>query len=915
MMHPIFFSFANDAAELANRVRSKFNDDLIYAYTRTGGVADAFPLEIQQELTACSIFVVFWSKKYVENDPARVWCRRELLTASKRATQGTLSRYFIVQVDHTPLDHQIIDPETGEQIDAMKAFRQESRAFSAPVSANVIEQRLSMELAQLNQSNHPIMARENLERQLREVLDTGSMSSKTPVVFVNGFHGSGRRTLIRSVMDGQRHLTPYFVALDGIEGPEDLLRNIWGDVLHKSLNEQRNMLRHIEETPTAVLGYFRQLGLQLVVNKSYLVITKDDSTDLNEVAPRWLPECLSQVQPAVQPLIFCTLRRPLPDFMRIILRNGADVDVPTLEDDESLRMAHLLIGAVDPTRTARWAPHIQTIVEASASNPKLLLDIVRTASRRPNFDFLSRDIHGDVQRFDEHVQRAIEWAWDSIKDNRLAVQVLDVINLLGATHIDSLRDIFDGSQTEMGDGLYHLIQCGLVEHLSESIYRIPRALSRKLNLYVAGALPRSSTYKLLKAYVNRRDFVEGSSALAMTNRLQVQLSTDSPIPDEDLVFITAAMLFKAGWQRYRLGQYAAALPLLRRAFEKIERVQDESSRLEIVRYYGQSAAKELSSKDVEAATAFLNRPGNFKHRLDKVKAISLFLQAFAKKSKSQFQEALPLYLHALEELPENAAHGALRSQMLNEAAQCVLRIDPLNARLAVSLAEESCEIRGTANSYDVLLRSLLAQTYLDDTATAEEISANIEAIPHWEKLLEEKCLVGNLSFYHSRVIDRLEAEAIDAVLASEAPFPSLDLSEAITMCKAAFEKFDEDALQWKLWDLRLADEVNRNWSELHHEVTRYLASPGHSKMGRGNAARIMILTIDTTTPSGRQSAISELNKYKMDSVFPIAVSKDIRRSIDNGIHERMRLVSPAQKISAIALQQSWGNDNGEHRRN
>lgn len=896
MQHPMFLSFAGDSTQLANRIKSHFRDDLVYAYTRTGGDGDNFPAEILMELRQCKVFVVFWSAAYVRNDPQRPWCRRELLTAVRRIQQGNLARFFIVQVDDTPLDAKLLDPDTGDLVDALATLRSESRAFMHPASERAIEQRLSLELAQIEHSDHPILPRDSLVHALRDVLNTGSLHTKTPVIFVNGFHGSGRRTLIQEVMSNQRHLTGHPIPVDGVDGPEDLLRIIWGDVFHKSQNEQRQMMKHITEDPQAIKVYFKQVGIQLVANRAYLVIAKEDSTDLNEVAPRWLAECLGVIAPAVQPLVFCTIGRPLPDFMQRLLPNGGDVDVPTLEERESVELVEMLVSAVDPTRVARWRPHMARIVEASANNPKLMVDIVRTASRRRSLDFLDRDISHEVQRFDQRVQQAVEWAWEAVRDEPFAVQVLDIIGLLGTTHIDSLKDIFVDESVHIGDAIYRLVQAGLVEHLSESTYRIPKALARKLNLYVKGALPRSKSMDLLRRFARHtlREG-EGYSALALNNRLQLQLSMGEVIPEEDLVFITTAMLFKAGWQRYRLGQFGAALVMLRRAFDRIDRVQDDASRLEIIRYYGLAAAKELSSADVTAAVRYLDQAGNFSFRLEKVRATALYIKASDRKANSQFDAALELYQEAIDQLPEGNFNDSLRSRMLNEATQCVLRIDPIDTQLALSMAERSCAIRANANSIDMLLRALLRRTYYDPATPEEEVKRNIARMVEWEARLRQKCEAGGFSFYERRVIDRLEAEAIDAVLATGLGFPSLDLSRVIYLSTQAFARFREDALLWNKWDLQLLDEKNRDWDALHEEVGRYLSEAGHSKMSRGNAARIHILTQDLSTEAGMQQATIELNRYKADGTLPRTVASDIRRQLDAGDRRNSRIIGLSVK--------------------
>lgn len=464
-------------------------------------------------------------------------------------------------------------------------------------------------------------------------------------------------------------------------------------------------------------------------------------------------------------------------------------------------------------------------------------------------------------------------------------------------HIGPLKGILKPEQGQVGDALYHLMQVGLVEHLGDSTYRIPRALARKLNLYVAGALPRSKSMSLLKRFAQNVSFdTDDSGGVALTNKIQIRLATGSSIPEEDLVFVTASMLFKAGWQRYRLGQYSAALALLRRAFHVIDRVQDDSARLEVVRFYGLAAARERMDKDVRAACGYLGKPAGFHHQFrEKAKAMRLFIQAFSYKCKAQFKTALPIYEDALKTLPEGGFNDGQRSQMLNEAVQCILRTEPVDYKRALEMAELSCSIRETPNTIDVLLRALLAQTYSDESISIKDRDRNISAMERWESRLKEKSEAGRFSFYARRLIDRLEAEAINEVFASHKPYPALDLSRVISICDTAYFDFDEDALLWRKWDLMLLDEKSRDWESLHSEAEKYLATGGPNKMGRGNAARIFILTFNMSDEQERRLAFAELDKYRGDGTLPKAVAADIRRQLGEGDLSQCRVIGRLTK--------------------
>jgi len=898
MKHPVFFSFAGDSRAIAERLKSRFADDFVYMYTRTGVDGDSFPTEIRAELIQCELFVIFWSAGYAVSDPLRPWCRRELFTAAKRVAQKTLSRFLILQVDKTPLDKLLEDPDSGQVVDVLKPLRDDRRAFGYPLQERAIENRISSELAQMDRADHPLLPRFIFQQEIRKNLSTGNAQTRTPVLFVNGFHGSGRRTMVKSVIDVDfRHLTPYYVSLDSADGPEDFLRTIWGAVLQKTVSEQRLMMRDITANPSALLRYYSQIGPQLVQNRSVLIISKDESTDVSEVIPFWVTEFFAGFQPSVQPLAFFIVGRGLPEFMQRRLPRCAEISIPTLEDFESEQLVNMVVGAVDPHRVERWRPHIADILESGANSPKLLVDIVQVASRRASLDFLRRDAQAQAARFDERVQKAVEWAWNEVKNESFTVQVLDVINLLGVLHLESLNEIMEGEAGHVGEAVFRLVEVGLVEHLSESTYRVPRALARKLNIYMTGNVNRPKSNDLLRRFarsvpVGHDEF----GGVLLTNRIQVQLATESPIDADDQVFVTAAMLFKAGWQRYRLGQYGAAVPLLRRAFGFIDRVRDESTKLEIIRFYGLSAGREHLEDDVAAACAYLVRAGNFHHRLDaRVKAMELFIRGFSLKSNSQFQQALPFYEEALQVLPDGGHNDSQRAQMMNESVQCLLRIEPVDYARAIDLAERLCTLRETPNNLDVLLRTLLGQTYYDPTAGRDIIARNFVEMDRREALLQAKCAGSALSFFEFRVIDRLEAEAVEAVVGANLPYPGLDLTRVIARCERAYTQYRDDALLWRKWDLMLLTEVGRNWDALHREATRYLLQGGVNRMAKGNSARVRIMTFNLSDESEHRLAYVELEKYKADGTLPRSVVADIRRQLDAGDQRGARVLDKLVK--------------------
>ncbi|MBV7426781.1 MULTISPECIES: toll/interleukin-1 receptor domain-containing protein [unclassified Acidovorax] len=895
MTHPIFFSFAGDSKPLAESLKGRFADDLIYMYARTGVDGTNFPDEILEEIAQCELFVIFWTASYVQTDPRRPWCRRELLTARKRVLSGSLKSFLIVQADATTFDTEVVDPDSGLLIDALKPFRDERRAFVQPLNAKAIEQRIAFELSKLNDDDVPTLPRPAFQKLLRDALKTDGYQTKTPIIFVSGFHGSGRKTLVRSVMSLDfRHLTEFTLALDGADGPEDLLRLIWGEVLQKTVSEQRQLMKDVEKDSSVLVHHYKRLPMLLVERRAYIILAKDELTDIGESIPFWATEYLKLLLPVVQPLIFLAIPRPLPPSYRRPLQHAQAVDVPTLEDEDSESLVTMHIGARDPKRVARWESHIPFILDAGANSPKLLADIVRMASRKASLDFLQQDAAADIARFDERVTKIVEWSWAQVQGQPNLLLLLDVLNTLTVGHIDTFNELFKQGGTEIGASLYTLVQLGLVEHLSESTYRVPPALRRKLNFYLVNSDLRQQTAALLKRYAK---FVEigndETGAVALTNLLHIRLNTDTTIVEEDSSFVTAAMLFKVGWQKYRKTQYGAALNLLKRAFQKLPRVKDESTKLEIARYYGLAAAREGSDSDLAVAIRFLSRAQNFIPRVfDKAKPIASFLRGFSYRLNQQFSEALECYEQSLSELPDGAYMDAQRSVVMNEMVQCLLKLNTPEYAKAVAMAEKACAIRSTANNLDVLLRALLAQTFEDSDISEEQVQRNFEEMDRREHQLRVQCEVSHLSFHSSRVVDRLVKEAIENVNVDNLPFGALDLTDPIRMSHEAYLRYQEEAILSRKWDLMLQTEVGRDWSALHAEVSRYLDQGSLNRLGRGVAARIRILTFNMTVELERRAAYAELEKYRANNTIPRSVATDIRRKLDLGDLRNTRLDLP-----------------------
>src|SRR5688572_16774266 len=96
MTRPVFFSVGGrrDTA-FASSVKDLLPDAMVYLYTRTGEEGVDFRPEVEREIQAARLFVVFWSEDYLKSEA----CRHELALARRLAeTVDRHKRVLIVQV-------------------------------------------------------------------------------------------------------------------------------------------------------------------------------------------------------------------------------------------------------------------------------------------------------------------------------------------------------------------------------------------------------------------------------------------------------------------------------------------------------------------------------------------------------------------------------------------------------------------------------------------------------------------------------------------------------------------------------------------------------------------------------------------------------------------------------------------------
>jgi len=185
----------------------------------------------RRELPQSQLFVVFWSEAYTSAQG----CIREILQAKDLVQQG-LQRAVVLRLD----DHPITWTEDlGETVKPVfEALRQmlDYRTSSPRVPLQSAIDLVERVAEPILQSDHPRLPRHALLKTMREVVKKDRFSYY-PAVWVSGFNGVGRESLIR---DFNRSFVPngrgFVVEVNEASLPKQVRLRIESEALGADLN-------------------------------------------------------------------------------------------------------------------------------------------------------------------------------------------------------------------------------------------------------------------------------------------------------------------------------------------------------------------------------------------------------------------------------------------------------------------------------------------------------------------------------------------------------------------------------------------------------------------------------------------------------------------------------------------------------
>ncbi|WP_342629845.1 hypothetical protein AAC691_09315 [Nguyenibacter vanlangensis] len=706
-MFPIFFSVSSTDIAFAEEVSKKLPDDWIYLYSKTGEEGAHMWDEIShKELPQSQIFIIFWSKSYI----AATGCVREILQAKDLVQKASL-KPLVLRLDDTPITWQDDHEEDGkpvfEALGTMLQYRTSSPKVTVQQAIDLVERVAEPIL----RSDHPRMPRHDLQQTLSRVVKKDRFTYY-PATWVSGFNGVGRETLIR---DFSRSFTPNGRGFVIEVNEASLPKQTWLRIESQAFGADHERLKQLNDSVVideikAVADTIERVfaaGDYVILRHSRIV---EDRVDL----PGWLDDVVNALSPATRPKLFIISQIPLLAERRARCRVSISAQrVPAIEEHQLTEFCYQLIGYFDKN-PGRWDDEeIQSIVHASGGSVGFLVSLVRAASGMEDFDQIDKLVAADSHNMAASITTYVRWAFSQLRDFEDEQRTLLFLNDVSPCDIIDLEKAISPKRS-MFRVLGKLLELGLIERESESLYRLTPLLANRLNrdLIRPSLLvwQREALVGFLKEPIEIYD--NENSYLRIESRIQASLlaQTDE-LPNGVANFVSAAHWFQAGIRLYHARHRESAYRLLKKAYLKRAEFVT-ASRVELIRYFCLSATRNRKYEDAEKCIILLDN-------VHQTRGMASFLRADMFEYKGNFPQAVKEYKRSIQ-INEGKDHRLERTY--RPLIRCLLALSHPDFVETKNYAIKWLKLRQTIFSLKALPRVYLHWKYRDPSSAPADIN-------------------------------------------------------------------------------------------------------------------------------------------------------------------------------------------------
>lgn len=757
MHKPVFLSVGGQAdAAFAKQVHQLLGDSLSYHYQVTGEEGVRFWPEIEAALQGALLLVIFWSNDYLKSNAAT----RELAFFRKLTESSVNSEKEVLVVptgaELPNFQSRWKNPITEEKDELVLGDWGNVRSVDANSDATRVVQLIRRKLESKSVIQDVLVPRGWLVDQMTQAIRLPDFKMRE-LVFVSGLDGHGRRTVVRQYM---KQASPTrierLIALDSVDGPLDLLVPLM-DAASMPAALRHDVLVDIDRGKRSPIKEIRTILHQARDNKSYYVIAIDRfiGADLANI-PTWMSELLEVFKTGPSPLIFFTTSSPISDSLLSHFPSAARVQVPGLEDEEMDDLVHRL--SIEDPSPQRWSnKHKVLVARACGSSPSLCKSVMHTLSYEPTLDFVQQIARRAEENFGAALASLLAHWVRQYRNRRSDLIALRIIEKLGTTSREALDEVISPVVAQHGPyDLYGLRNQGLVEQLADGLYRIPVLIQRRLSTALWREIDTVDIDELFKTF-SRQVLVAKSEygAIYAKNAMTASLRADQQIAADYEIYLTVAMLFKAGIERYSNREYRLALSILKRAMKRVmakAQYVEVTTQIEIARFYGLSAVRRQASGDLHEACQYLNENFQNSKRQASAMAMSLFLKGFQERfNAKRYIDAIKTYEKALRLLQEEKFVERQRGAIYTELSAAHMRTSPPDFRKALDYAKLAFEQNDVTHTLNAYLHALNLFTFEPGRHTTEkQIQPYLDEILPLSIKLQARCEELSLDFYTVR---------------------------------------------------------------------------------------------------------------------------------------------------------------------
>lgn len=803
-MYPIFFSVTSEDVGLAEKIWDDLPGDWVYLYSRSGVEGASFWDEIsRKEIPQSRIFVVFWSKGY----PQKAGCVRELEQAQALVSAGHLTP-VVLRLDDTPIFwNESQGTEIKPVYELLRPLLSGHRTSDPSVSAQHAFEIIAKVAEPLLSAPHPIWPRTDLEKAMRRSMDKERFKVY-PAVWISGFNGVGRETLIREF---NRAFAPNGRGVVVDVNESALPRQVLLRIESEAFGASHERLQELATGPAEVGPRNVADAVQRVFEGGdYVIFRHNRIVEENVELPEWLDDVVNALDAEKRGKLFIISQIPLLPGRNARCREAmVQQRVPTLDEHQMTEFCIQLIGHFD-REPERWADDdIARIVTAAGGTIGFLVSLIRSAARLDDLDQIDTLVAADGTRMAEAITVYVRWAFGQLGEEKDALRTLLFLNDVTPCHIEDLENAVKPSRP-MLRVLGRLIALGLVEREVEEVYRLTPLLARRINRDLIKPDLVKWLDEAMRILAGKPVEFEtesneiGHEFLRIESRIQAALLSDGgSLHNGVAVFISAAHWFQAGIRLYHRKRSADAVSLLKKAFEKRHEFSN-ASRIELLRYYCLAATRARQFSKSEQCIKLLDA-------VHATKPMAAFLRADMHEYQREYYDAIEWYEKALT---LNRDKDTRIERTYRPLINCILRTSRPDFGKAEGYAKDYLKLRRTIFSLMSLVRVYVRWKYRGPAA-GREVPEDMDRLLS-EALHELEIHPGGRSTWYEMRAEQAELEK--------------DFQTAVGYIEKAIDLAPRIQLTQKRWLLM----VKTKDTQLVNQVIEELEAAKHDPELRGN---------------------------------------------------------------------------------